>query len=154
MLQYKYMIIIRKYRAILVLILLATVGVFFFFSRLYRHDISALEGFVSSYETFDKAISDFSIGKTADLENKSDAALIELGANANVRISSLIKNESKVMSYELEIADLSKKELDGLKFYIKAEKNKNVESNKLAKKYNDLTNKRKDAYTHFQQLSD
>ncbi len=51
--------IIKKYKVLLVVALLALGGVSFLY-RLYHHDVKALGGFVASYERFDKATSDFS----------------------------------------------------------------------------------------------
>ncbi len=177
--------IIKKYKVLLVVALVVIVGVFFFFYRMYHNDIKALEGFLASYKTFDKAISDFSIpvfasnlegapaldqfnkiysqitasmqdtrpngdrlalakeaislnndlldylNKTYDLESKAGDALIELNQNASARISSLIKNDGQLMSTALEIAGLSKKELDNLSAYKRAIWDKRDITNKL-----------------------
>jgi len=44
-----------------ILILVAIVGVFFYFYCMYHNDVKALSDFSLSYEKFDKAISDFSV---------------------------------------------------------------------------------------------
>ena len=144
--------IIKKYKVLLVLVLVVIVGVFFFFSRLYHNDVKALENFVASYEKFDKAVSDFSISKTDDLESKAGDALIELKTKATFRISSLIKNDAELMDKAREIADLSGRELESLKAYKRAIQTKNADLDDLAKEYGDLTSKRKTAYARFQGL--
>ena len=52
-----------------------------------------------------------------DLENKAGEALIELNVQAAVRLSSLIKNETKLLDRALEISDTSIIEMDNLKDY-------------------------------------
>ncbi|MEK7282008.1 MAG: hypothetical protein AAB037_06645 [Chloroflexota bacterium] len=71
------------------------------------------------------------LNKTDDLESKTGDALIELNQNASARISSLIKNDGQLMSTALEIADLSKKELDNLSAYKRAIWDKRDITNKL-----------------------
>lgn len=66
------------------------------------------------------------------------------------------------MDQTLEVASLSGKELASLRAYKQSLKsslvnkkvipNKNSDQNELRKEYNDLTNKRKAAYAHFQEL--
>ena len=145
--------IMKKYKVLLILALVVIVGVFFFFSRLYHNDIKALEGFVASYEKFDKAISDFSISKTDDLESKASDALIELNTKATFRLSSLIKNDGLIPPSALEIADFSGKELESLQAYKRAIQSKNADLDGLAKEYGDLASKRKAAYARFQGLA-
>ena len=147
-----HMIIITKYKVLLVLALVVIVGVSFFFARIYHKDIKALEGFLASYETFDKAISDFSMSKTDDLESKAGDALIELNTKAIFRLSSLIKNDAELMDQALEVADLSGKELESLRAYKRAIQSKNSDLDGLAKEYGDLTSKRRAAYAGFQGL--
>lgn len=144
--------IIKKYKVLLVLAPVAIVGVFLFFSRMYHNDITALEGFLASYETFDKAISDFSISKTDDLESKAGDALIELNAKATFRLSSLIKNDAELMDQALEVADLSGKEIESFRAYKRGIQSKNSGLDELAEEYGDLTSKRKAAYARFQGL--
>ena len=142
----------KKYKVLLVLALVMIVGVFLFFSRMYHNDIKALEGFLASYETYDKAISDYSIGKTADLESKARDALIELNTKATFRLSSLIKNDAELMDQALEVADHSGKELESLRAYKRAIQSKSSDLDGLAKEYGDLTSKRRAAYARFQGL--
>jgi hypothetical protein len=146
--------IIKKYKVLLVLALLAIVAVFFLFSRMFHNDVKELTDFSASYEIFDKAISDFSSGETVDLESKAGDALIELNQNASARISSLIKNDGQLMSTALEIADLSKKELDKLRAYKRAVESNRADLDGFAKEYGDWTSKRKAAYAHFRSLLD
>jgi hypothetical protein len=86
-------------------------GVLLFFYRFYHNDVKALEDFLASYEKFDKAISDFFIIKTDDLERKAADAFIELDIKAALRLSSLIKNDAELMGQALEVANLSGREL-------------------------------------------
>jgi len=144
--------IFKKYKVLLVLALVMIVGVFLFFSRMYHNDIKALEGFLASYETYDKAISDYSIGKTADLESKARDALIELNTKATFRLSSLIKNDAELMDQALEAADLARRELESLRIYKSGIQNQNADLDGLAKEYGDLTSKRRAAYARFQGL--
>ncbi len=141
---------IRKYKALLVLGLIVLAGIFFFFYRMYQGDMQKLEGFVTAYEKFDTAISDFSISKTADSEKKADDALAELTASSGFRVTSLIKNDSIIPSSTLEVADLSGKELESLKAYAIAIQNKSADVDTLAKEYGDLTANRKAAYDRFE----
>jgi geranylgeranyl pyrophosphate synthase len=145
--------IIKKYRALIIIVLVVAAGIFFFFYRFHHHDTKALTDFVPAYEKFDKAIADFSIGETDDLESKASDALIELNTKASVRLSSLVENDAELMSKELEIADFSGKELDNLRAYKRAIKSKNADLVGLAKEYGDLTSKRKTAYARFQELA-
>jgi hypothetical protein len=145
--------IIKKYRALLIIALVVVAGIFFFFYRFYHNDVKALADFSVSYEKFDKAISDFSINKTDDLESKAGDTLIKLNAKATFRLSSLIKNDAKLMDQALEVADLSGKELESLRAYKRAIQSKNADLDGLAKEYGDLTSKRKTAYARFQELS-
>lgn len=132
---------IKKYKLLLIPILLVLAGIFFFFN-MYINDIKALKDFVISYEKFDKAISDFSVSKTDELEKKADDALVELNTKATLRISSLIKNDRELMDKAREVTNLSGKEFDCLKDY------------RLTKECGDLTNERKVTYINFQSLHD
>ena len=71
------------------------------------------------------------LNKTDDLESNAGDAFIELNIKAAARISSLIKNDGQLMSTALEIADLSKKELDNLSACKKAIGYKRDITNKL-----------------------
>lgn len=167
--------IIKKHKVALVLALVVIGGVFLFFFRLYNNDVKALESFSASYEKFDKAISYFSSGKTDGLESKAEDALYQVTRTASFRLSSLIKNDAIIPPLALEIADLSRKELDYLSAYKKAIQNepqhqnldcakqqslmveiwcggKDANLDKLVKEYGDIDSKRKTAYTSFQGL--
>jgi tRNA A37 N6-isopentenylltransferase MiaA len=145
--------IIKKYKALL-LIVLVVAGIFLFFYRMYHNDVKALTDFSASYEKFDKAISDFSVSKTDDLENRASDALAELTTKAQFRISSLIKNDPQLMDQALEVADLSGKELETLRAYKRAIQSKSPDVDRLAQEYSDLTSKRKAAYVHFRELAE
>lgn len=154
--------IIKKYKWLVIFVLVVLAGIFFFFNR-FHHDVKALTDFSASYEKFDKVISDFSVSvfesnlegapATDDLERKADGALVELNKKASERISSLIKNDAEFMSTELEIADFSGKEMDALSAYKRAIRDKrDAEVDRLAKEFIDLKNKRTNAYARFQEL--
>jgi hypothetical protein len=145
--------IFKKYKVLLVLALVVIVGVFLFFSRMYHNDIKALEGFLASYETYDKVISDFSISKTDDLESKAGDALIELNTKATFRLSSLIKNDAELMDQALEAADLARRELESLKIYRSGIQSQNADLDGLAEECRVLTGKRKASFARFQGLS-
>jgi hypothetical protein len=156
------MAIVKKYTWLVIVVLAVLTGIFYFFNRFY-HDVKALTDFSYSYEKFDKAISYFSISVfalnfdstlvTEDLERKANEALIELNIKASERISSLIKNDAEFMSSELEIADLSGKELTALGIYKRSIFYKrDAEMDNLAKEFRDLKNKRTTAYARFQEL--
>jgi hypothetical protein len=137
-------------------------AVVFFFLHFSNSDYEAITGFSDSYENFDKAISDLGapIAGTdveaapaiADLVSKARLALAKLVEQASIRISSLTKNDSELMSTELEIADLAGSELNMLKAYKDAIATKNGQEGQLAKAFSDLTSQRQAAYAHFQQL--
>jgi tRNA A37 N6-isopentenylltransferase MiaA len=144
----------KKYKWLIILALLVLAGVFSFFYRFYHKDIKALADFSSSYEKFDKAISDYFIGETDDLESKADKALIELHTKAVAfRLSSLIKNDAELMNKALEIADFSGRELGSLRAHKRAIQSQNADLDALAKEHGDLTGKRKTAYARFQELA-
>jgi hypothetical protein len=146
--------IIKKYKAALVLALAVMAGAFFFFYQMYHNNVKVLADFSGSYEKFDKAISDLSISKTDDLEKKADDALVELSTKATFRLSSLIKNDAQLMDQSLAVANLSGKELEGLRTYKRAIQSKNADLDGLAKEYGDLASKRKAAYARFQELAE
>jgi len=71
------------------------------------------------------------LNNTNDLEGKTKDALDELNTKATVRLSSLIKNDAKLMNKALEIADASTKELNNLSTYKSAIMDKMIITNKL-----------------------
>lgn len=154
--------IIKKYKVLFILVLVALIGFFFIF-RLHYHDVKTLEQFSAAYKNFDKAIADFSESvlaskfegtlATDDLERKVDEACIELDTKASAKLSSLIKNDSELMSTTLKIADFSREELDALKAYKRAPADHNVNLDSLVKEFSDLKNKREAAYAHFKELA-
>ncbi len=146
--------ILKKYKVLLVLTLIVMAGVFFFFYRFYYHDVKALKNFTLSYERFDRAISNFSVGETDDLNIKADGALHELTHAASFRLSSLIKNDGLIPPLALEIADFSGKELDALRAYKRLGQSKNSDLDRLAKEYGDLASRRKTAYARFRELAE
>jgi len=144
--------ILKKYKLFPIIVLMVLAGVLLFFYRFYHDDVKALEDFLASYENFDKAISDFFIIKTDDLERKAADAFIELDIKAALRLSSLIKNDGELMGQALEVANLSGRELDSLRAYEGAIQSKRADLDGLAKEYGDLTRRRKVAYARFQEL--
>ena len=156
------MAIAKKYTWSVIVVLVVLMGILYFFNR-FNHDVKALTDFSYSYEKFDNAISDFSKSVFAsnlndtlaadDLERKANEALIELNIKASERISSLIKNDAEFMSSELEIADLSGKELTAIGIYKRSIFIKSAaEMDNLAKEFRDLKNKRTTTYARFQEL--
>jgi hypothetical protein len=153
--------IIKKYKWLIFFVLVMFAGIFAFY-HLYHTDIKELADFSASYEKFDRAISDFS-GRisgsspedrpTVDsYERKADEALVELKVKASARLSSLIKNDAELMSITLEISDLAGKELEALKAYRRAVSDKDINADRQAKEFADLTNERQAAYPRFREL--
>ena len=145
--------IFRRYSWLIILVLLVLAGGFFFLYRLYQNDIKVLADFVTSYQKFDTAMSDYSVSLSDTIGEKAGAVLTELTTKADFRISSLIKNDGELMNQAREIADLARKELDSLKVYKGASISKNVDVVGLVKAYRELTSRRKAAYAHFQELA-
>ena len=129
--------IAKPTKRLLVSILVVSAVVFLFFFRMYRDDIKTITGFMASYEQFDKAVSFYADKGRPDGLGKANEALIELQARASLRLSSLIKNDGELMDQAREVADLSRRELEGLK----------MEDHRL------LHEKRIAAYARFQELS-
>ena len=77
--------IIKKYKWLLILVLVVLAGVFSFFYRFYYNDVKALTDFSVSYQKFDKAVSDFSISKNDDSESKAEDSLKELNLDITHR---------------------------------------------------------------------
>ena len=146
--------IFKKYKWLIIFVLVVLAGFFSFFYSFGRRDVKALADFSTSYEKFDKAILDFSIGGTDDLESKAGNALIELHTKAIAfRLSSLTKNDAKLMDEALEIADFSGRELNILRSYKRAIQSKSADLDRVSKEYGGLTSKRKAAYAHFRELA-
>ncbi|MBE3110457.1 MAG: hypothetical protein IMZ46_08080 [Acidobacteria bacterium] len=137
----------------LIVVLAVPTGVFFFFYHMYHNDIKALRGFIASYERFDKAISDLSMSKADDLEGQIGSAVSDIEAKASLRLSSLIKNDAELMDQAIEVADLARRELEGLRVYRSEIQNKNADLDGLAEESRILTGRRKAAYARFQELS-
>lgn len=89
--------ILNKNKWLLILALIVLVSIFAFFHRIYRHDMNSLENFVVAYKKFDTA--------------PTPESLKVLQTAAQMRISSLIKNEKQAMTTARAIADLAKQEL-------------------------------------------
>jgi len=136
----------------IILVLAVAGGVFLFFYRMYHDDIEALRSFMASYERYDKAFSDLSLGGGSELEGKADSAAADLASKASLRLSSLIKNDAGLMDQALDVADLAQQELEGLRAYKKAVQHENADVDELAEASQILTGKRKAAYARFQEL--
>jgi hypothetical protein len=151
-----------KFKFILVLTVIAAAGIFLLFFRIYHNDVQSLEAFSAAYENYDRAISDYSTAfhssnlqstpVIAGYERTTAKVLGELNLKASARISSLIKNDSDLMSAMREIAELSGNEFDSVKTYQNAAANQKSELEKLAQVLDDLTKQRQTAYTNFQEL--
>ena len=137
---------VKKYRWTAALAVVLTVGVVFFFYRMYEHDMKTLTDFSVSYAQFDKAVSGSSLPE-------ADEAFVELNRSASVRISSLTKHDREAMDTMHEIADISEKELGTLHVYKKAlEYKQTADASDLAKELRNLHDQRATAYAHFQEL--
>lgn len=141
-----------KNKWLLILVLAVAAGVFLFFYVMYRDDIGALRSFMASYERFDKAVSDLSVGGAADPESKPGSAAADLASKASLRLSSLIKNDAGLMDQALEVADLARREIESLRAYRLGIKNENADVDELAEASQALTRKRKEAYARFREL--
>jgi hypothetical protein len=141
----------RTRRLLIVLVMLA--GGFYAFDHFYYKGIQSLEAFSVSYDRFDRAISEFSLTGTADSERQVDGGLRDLRSKAAFRLSSLIKNDGKLMSEALEVAELSGRELASLKAYQGAIQNKSAGGDELSKELGVLSGKRKAAFARFLELA-
>jgi hypothetical protein len=155
--------IMKIYKALLVIALVSVIGICSLFYHFGHNDSKALTDFSIAYKNYDRAILDFSITvfasnpkgvpATDDLERNATGALVELNTKASARISSLTRNDAELMSITLEIAYLSGKELDTLKAYQRAVDDKDIDLDKLAKEFGDLTIKRQTNFARFQELA-
>lgn len=145
--------IIKRCIALLIIALVAATGIFFFFYRMYQNDVKALTGFSASYKKFDEAISDYSLNGSIDAEVKATRAYTELKAKADYRISSLIKNDAKLVDQARRIADLTGKELESLKIVKSAIRSKQPELDMLIKAHENISSERKAAFARFQALA-
>ncbi len=141
-----------KNKWLLILVLAVAAGVFLFFYVMYRDDIGALRSFMASYERFDKAVSDLSVGGADDPEGTAGSAAADLASKASLRLSSLIKNDASLMSQAVEVADLARREIESLRAYRLGIKNENADVDELAEASRALTDRRKEAYARFQEL--
>jgi len=119
---------------------------------MYRDDIGALRSFMASYERFDKAVSDLSVGGADDPESNAGSAAADLASKASLRLSSLIKNDAGLMDQALEVADLARREIESLRAYRLGIKNENADVDELAEASRALTDRRKEAYARFREL--
>jgi hypothetical protein len=141
-----------KHKWLLILVLAVAAGVFLFFYRMYHDDIEALRGFMASYERYEKAFSDLSMGGGGELEGKAGSAAADLVSKASLRLSSLIKNDAGLMDQALVVADLAQRELESLRAYKSAIQHENADVDELAEASRVLTGKRRAAYARFREL--
>jgi hypothetical protein len=150
---------LKRYWALLVIPLVLCVGIFLLFYRMSSKDTKALDSFSAAYKNYDQAISDFSKSIFAgtptsdDIEQKAEEAQAELSTKASARISSLTKNDGELMPVMLEIADLSRKELDTVAAYKSAVADQSGDISRLANELSDVANKRQEGYAHFLELA-
>jgi hypothetical protein len=148
-----------KLPMIVILGLLVTVCVIFIFFRMYRDDIKALKGFMTSYEGFDKAISSYAGGGGFDALGRAGEAMIELQGRSSLRLSSLIRNDAGLMEQARDVADLARREFEGLKAYGTLARNGTsgpddlARKNALATEYAAIRDKRIASYVRFQEFA-
>lgn len=141
-----------KYKWLLILVPAVAAGVILFFYGMYRDDIKELKSFLASYERYDKAISDLSMGGGGELEGKAGSAAADLASKASLRLSSLIKNDAGLMDQALKVADLAQQEIESLRAYKSAIQHENADVDELAEASRVLTGKRRAAYARFREF--
>jgi hypothetical protein len=127
----------------LALIMIAGVSGFLF--TFYRQDVATLQKFTAAYEKYDAAVADQSL-------SESSATLGPLKSAAEIRLSSAIKNDGRLMLAEHEIADISGQEVDRLGAYKTAVQNQAADGDALGGALREITAQRRAAYVHFQEL--
>jgi len=127
------------------LALLMIAGVFGVLFAFAKQDMAKLEKFTSAYESFDAAITNQSPSEASD-------ALGSLKSAAELRLSSAIKNDGRLMRTEHEIVDYSEQEFDRLRAYKTAVQNQAADGDSLAAALREITTQRKVAYVHFREL--
>ena len=140
-------------RAAVFAVVLAIAAAFSLFYRMGRRDIRDLKEFILSYEIFDRAIADYSAYPASGTEEKAGSALAELQAKTNLRLSSLIKNDAKLMETAHEIAESSAEEWGHLRAYKNAILSDRSEKDARTREQNELSSRRKAAYARFQELA-
>lgn len=133
------MILPRSQKLDLAVILVAGLGVVVvFFVRMHQNDVKALKGFIASYGRFDKAMPGGDGGDSPSGLDAAREAAADLQAKASFRISSLIRNDAELMAQVREVADLARREFDGVR---------------LGQEAGTLREKRKAAYARFVALA-
>ncbi len=154
----------KKFLFPLVIVLITVCGLlFYFFYRMGSNDAKALTDFPAAYDNYNQAMSDYSKAvldshsesalATAELERKTDVALVALNTKASVRISSLTKNDGELMTLWLEIADLAGKEFDTMKAYQSEAAEKSTGLDLLVKQFHDYTEQRQADYARYLELA-
>lgn len=102
----------KPIKGLLILILVAGGVGLCLFVKMYRDDLKALKNFLAAYNHFDMniagAVARARIGEVDDARE----ALDELKARADLRLSSLIKNDGELMRQAREIAALAIREYE------------------------------------------
>jgi hypothetical protein len=120
--------------------------------RLYQSDLRKIEDFAASYRKFDRAMADYYSGKPNSGEDNASTVLGNLKAKSSFRISSLIRNDGKVMDQAQQVAILTGRELGALAAYKNALQSNGAVKNELYKTYSEAEAKRKAAYAVFREL--
>jgi len=104
--------ITRSVKVSLALVLVAGLAVVLLFVRMYRSNVTALEGFITAYDRFDGAMPSAAGPVGPEELGPAEGALTELRARAAMRLSSLIRNDRELMVQAREISDLAKREFE------------------------------------------
>ena len=131
--------------------------------RLGSHDVKAVTELAASYGRFDISISDLSTdARTSnpddrftanEAERKADEVLADLNAKAAARISSLTKNDGAMMNVARELSEVSTRELEALKAYRRAVREKNADSARTTfPSVAEFRNRRKSAFARWRDL--
>jgi len=121
--------------------------------RSYRRDVRALEAFLASCDSFDRAISDLAARPADAPDRTAREALADLQAKASMRLSSLIRNDGEFMRLAREIAELSRKELESAEAYRKANLDRAADREARAGECRDLAAKRRAAWDRYRELA-
>jgi len=143
---------IRKYKWLIILGIVAVAGGSYFYLHFYARGINALLAFSASYEKFDKAISKFALNRTDDLGRQAGEALSDLQARSTFRLSSLIRNDGELMDQARVVAGLARSEYESLLVASRALPSQAVGTDSLAKEFSVLTERRKAAFARFKEL--
>jgi hypothetical protein len=147
------MAVSRTVTRLIIIGVVALAGFALFLKHFYYDGVHALETFMASYGTCEKAFSEFSADTSDDLEARAERALFDLKTKASFRLSSLIRNDGELMRQALEVADDCDRELASLKAYKRARQDQNPDLGDRARESGDLAGTRRAAYVLFLQLT-